>query len=45
MNIKHSLLALLILIVGFSTQVIAKGFDAELTEYPYPFPVVKHTFE
>jgi pimeloyl-ACP methyl ester carboxylesterase len=46
MNIKCSLLALVFFLgVGFGAQVFAKGFDAELTEYPYPFPVQKHTFE
>lgn len=39
------LLSVFILFFVFGSQVFAKGFDKELSEYAYPFPALKHTFE
>lgn len=45
MKMKRLMLAVLFLGAGWSAQTFAKGFDAVLTEYSYPFPVLKHNFE
>ncbi|MFS4459104.1 alpha/beta fold hydrolase [Bdellovibrio sp. HCB2-146] len=39
------LLSVFILVLAFGSHTFAKGFDKELSEYPYPFPIQKHSFE